>query len=100
MGNIHLNGLKLGMRSPTYTRSINNGLGFYFKDPLKGIKHIHKGTFLKKVAKSLYELESRILGFGSHKNIHPYTSLHSRIQAMWIVHVVSDNNQILLIRFE
>ena len=68
MGNIHLNGLKTGMRSPTYTRSIDNGLGFYFKNPLKGIKHMHKGTFLKEVTKSLYELESQVLGFGSHND--------------------------------
>ena len=91
---------KMGMRSPTYTRSIDNGLEFYFKDPLKGIKYMHMGTFLREVAKSLLELESQVLGFGSHNNIHPYTSPHSRVQATRIVHVVSDNNQIFLIRFE
>ena len=48
----------MGMRSPTYTRYIDNGLVFYFRDPLKGIKHMYKGAFLREVAKSLYELES------------------------------------------
>ena len=90
----------MSMKDPTYTRSINNGLGFYFKDPLKGIKYMHKGAFLREVAKSLHELESRVLGFGSHNDIHPYTSPHSRVQATWIVRVVSDNNLIFLIRFE
>ena len=61
------------MKDPTYTKFIDNGLELYFKDPLKGIKHMHKGTFLRVVAKSLHEHESRILGFGSHNNIHPYT---------------------------
>ena len=88
------------MKGPMFTRSIDNELEFYFKDPLKGIKHTHKGTFLKEVAKSLHELESRVLGFGSYNDIHSYTSPHSRVQATRIVHVVSDNNQILLIRFE
>ena len=88
------------MKGPTFTRSIDNGVGFYFKDPLKGIKHMHKGTFLREVAKSLHELESRVLGFGSHNDIHPYTSPHSRVQTTRIVHVVSDNNQIFLTRFE
>ena len=92
--------LKMGMKGPTYTRSIDNGLEFYFKDPLKGIKHMHKGTLLREVAKSLHELESRILGFSSHNNIHPYMSPHSRVQATRIVRVVSDNNQILLTIFE
>ena len=80
------------MRSPTYTRSIDKGLGFYFKDPLKGIKHMHKGAFLRKVAKSLHEFKSKVLGFRSHNDIHPYTSPHSRVQAIRIVRVVSDNN--------
>ena len=93
MGNIHLNGLKVGMRSPTYTRSIDNMLGFYFKDPLKGIKHMHKGAFIWEVAKPLHELEFRVLGSGSHNDIHPYMSPHSRVQATRIVRVVSDNNQ-------
>ena len=92
--------LKMGMKCLTYTRSIDNGLGFYFKDPLKGIKHMHKGTFLREVAKSLHELESRVLGFGSHNDIHSYTSPNSRFQVTWIVRVVSDNNQIFLTRFE
>ena len=90
----------MGMKGPTYTRFINNGLKFYFKDPLKGIKHMHKGTFLKEVTKSLYELESQVLSFSSHNDIHPYTSPHSRVQATRIVRVVIDNNQIFLIRFE
>ena len=90
----------MGMRSPTYTRYIDNGLVFYFRDPLKGIKHMYKGAFLREVAKSLYELESRVLGFGSHNDIHPYTSPHSRVKVMWIVHVVNDNNQIFLTGFE
>ena len=90
----------MGMKGPTYIRSIDNGLRFYFKDPLKGIKHMYKGTFLRVVAKSLHELESRVLGFGSHNNIHPYTSPYSRIQATRIVRVVSDNNQIFLTRCE
>ena len=85
----------MGIKGPTYTMFVDNGLEFYFKDPLKGIKHMHKGTFLRKVAKSLYELESRVLGFGSHNDIHPYTSPHLRVQATQIVRVVSDNNQIL-----
>ena len=72
----------MGMKGLTFTRSIDNEIGFYFKDPLKGIKHMHKGTFLRKVAKPLHELESRVLGFGSHNDIHPYTSSHSRVQAM------------------
>ena len=80
------------MKGPTYTRSIDNGLGFYFKDLLKGIKHMHKGTFLREVAKTLHKFESRVLSFGSHNDIHPYTSPHSRVQSMQIVHVVSDNN--------
>ena len=88
------------MRGPTYTRLNNNGLKFYFKYPLKGIKHMHKGAFIREVTKSLYELESRELGFGSHNDIHPYTSHHSRVQTMWIVRVVSDNNQIFRTRFE
>ena len=88
------------MKSPTYTRLINNGLEFYYTDPLKGIKHIHKGTFLREVTKSLHEFESRVLGFGSHNDIHPYTSPYSRVQAMRIVRVVSDNNQIFLTIFE
>ena len=88
------------MEGPTYTRLIDNGLEFYYKDPLRGIKHMHKGTFLKKVTKSLHELESRVLGFGSHNDIHPYTSPHSRIQTTRIVRVVSDNNQIFRTRFE
>ena len=79
MGNIHLNGLKMGMRSPTYTRSIDNGLGFYFKDPLKGIKHMHKGIPIREVAKSLHELESWVLGFGPHNDIHPCTSPYSMV---------------------
>ena len=88
------------MKGPTYTRLIDNGLEFYYKDPLKGIKHMHKGTFLKKVTKSLHELESRVLGFDSHNDIYPYTSPHSRVQATRIVRVVSDNNQIFLTIFE
>ena len=70
------------------------------KDPLKGIKHMHKGTFLKKVAKSLHELKSQVLGFGPHNDIHPYTSPHSRVQVTRIVRVVSDNDQIFLTKFE
>ena len=69
----------MGIKGPTYIRSIDNGLEFYFKDPLKGIKHMHKGTFLRVVAKSLHELESQILGFGSHNDIYPYTSPNSRV---------------------
>ena len=46
----------MGMKGPTYTRLIDNGLEFYYKDPLKGIKHMHKGTFLSEVTKSLHEL--------------------------------------------
>ena len=88
------------MKGPMLTRSIDNGLGFYFKDPLKGIKHMHKGTFLRAVVKSLHELDSRVLGFSSHNDIHPYTSPHSRVQATWIVRVVSGNNQIFLTKFE
>ena len=42
-------GPKMNMKGPTYTRSIDNGLEFYFKDPLKGIKYMYKGTFLKEV---------------------------------------------------
>ena len=84
--------IKMGMKGPTYTRFINNEHEFYFKDPLKGIKHMHKGTFLREVTKSLHELESRVLGFGSQNDIHPYTSPHSRVQATRIVHIVSDNN--------
>ena len=61
---------------------------------------MHKGAFLREVTKSLHELESRVLSFGSHNDIHPYTSPHSRVQITWIVRVVSDNNQILLTRFE
>ena len=90
----------MGMKGPTYKRFIDDGLRFYFKDPLKGIKYMHKGIFLSEVAKSLHELESRVLGFGSHNDIHPYTSPHSRVQATQIVRVVSDNNLIFLIRFE
>ena len=88
------------MKGSTYTRFIDNGLEFYFKYPLKGIKHMHKGTFLREVTKPLHELESWVLGFGSHNDIHPYTSPHSRVQTMWIVRVVSDNNQIFRTRFE
>ena len=88
------------MKVPTYIRLTNNGLEFYCKDPLKGIKHMHKGTLLRKVTKSVHELESRVLGFGSHNDIHPYTSPHSRVQATRIVRVVSDNNQIFLTKFE
>ena len=88
------------MKGPTYTRLIDNRLEFYYKDPLNGIKHMHKGTFLKVVAKSLHELESGVLGFGSHNDIHPYMSPHSRVQITRIVCVVSDNNQIFLTRFE
>ena len=88
------------MKGPTYTRLINNRLEVYYKDPLKGIKHMHKGTFLREVTKPLHELESRVLGFGSHNNIHSYTFPHSRVQTTRIVHVVSDNNQIFLTRFE
>ena len=69
----------MGMKDPMFTRSINNGLGFYFKDPLKGIKHMYKGTFLREVTKSLHELESQVLGLSSHNNIHPYTSPHSSV---------------------
>ena len=64
------------MKGPTYSRFINNELEFYCKDPLKGIKHMHKGISLREVAKSLYELESWILGFGSRNDIHPYRSPH------------------------
>ena len=67
------------MKGPTYTRLINNGLEFYYKHPLEGIKHMHKGILLREVAKSLHGLESRVLGFGSHNDIHSYTSLHSRV---------------------
>ena len=88
------------MKGPTYIRLINNGLDFYYKDPLKGIKHIHKGTFLREVTKSLHELEFQVLGFGSYNNINPYTSPHSRVQTTRIVRVVSDDGQIFLIRFE
>ena len=88
------------MKGPIYTRFINNGFEFYCKDALKGIKHMHKGTFLREVTKSLNELESRVLGFGSHNDIHPYISPHSRVQTTRIVHVVSDNNQIFLTKFE
>ena len=88
------------MKDPTYTRLIDNGLEFYYKDPLKGINHIHKETFLNEVIKSLHELESQVLGVGSHNDIHPYTSPHSRVQATRIVLIVSDNNQIFLTRFE
>ena len=88
------------MKGLAYTWSIDNGLRFYFKDPLKGIKHRHKGTFLRVVAKSLHELKSRVLGFGSHNDIYPYTSPHSRVQTTRIVRVVSDNNQIFHTRFE
>ena len=90
----------MGMKGPTFTKSIDNGLGFYFKDPLKDIKHMYKGTFLRVVAKSLHERESRILGFSSHNDIYPYTSPYSRVQVMRIVRVMSDNNQIILTRFE
>ena len=83
----------MGMKGPTYRRLINNGLEFYCKDSLKGVKYMHKGIFLEVVAKSLHELESRVLGFGSHNDIHSYTSPHSRVQATRIVRVVSDNNQ-------
>ena len=86
-------GSKVGMKGPTYTRFIDNGLGFYFKDPLKDIKYTHKGAFLRKVIKLLHVLESQVLGFGSHNDIHPYTSPHSRVQVTWIVRVMSDNNQ-------
>ena len=68
------------MKGPTYTRLIDNGLEFYYKDLLKGIKHMHKGTFLREVTKPLHELESRVLGFDSHNDIHPYTSPHSRFK--------------------
>ena len=61
---------------------------------------MHKGTLLRKVAKSLHELESRVLGFDYHNDIYPYTSPHSRVQAMRIVHVVSNNDQIFLTKFE
>ena len=88
------------MKGPTYIRFIDNGLRFYFKDPLKGIKHMYKEVFLREVAKSLHELKSQVLGFGSYNDIHPYISPHSRVQATWIVHVVSDNNHIFLTRFE
>ena len=88
------------MKGPTYTRFIDNRLDFYYKDPLKGIKHMHKWTFLREVTKPLYELKSRVLGFGSHNDIHPYMSPHLRVQATRIVRVVSDNNQIFLTRFE
>ena len=88
------------MKGLNYTRFINNGLEFYFKDPLKGIKYMYNGAFLREVAKSLHELESQVLGSGSHNDIHPYTSLHSRVQATWIVRVVSDNNQIFYTRFK
>ena len=90
----------MGMEGPTYTRLVKNRFEFYFKNPLKGIKHIYKGTFLREVTKSLHELESWVLYFGSHNDIHPYTSPHSRVQATQIVRVVSDNNLIFLIRFE
>ena len=90
----------MGIKGPTYTRFIDNGLEFYCKNPLKGIKHMYKGTPLREVVKPLYEFESWVLGFGSHNDIHPYTSPYSRVQAMRIVRVVSDNNQIFLTRFE
>ena len=68
------------MKGPTYTRFINNGLEFFYcRDPLMGIKYMYKGTFLREVTKSLNELESRVLGFGSQYDIHPYTSPHSRV---------------------
>ena len=41
----------MGMKGLTFTMSIDNGLGFYFKDPLKGIKYMHKRTFLREVTK-------------------------------------------------
>ena len=88
------------MKGPTYTRSSDNELEFYFKDPLNGIKHMHKKTFLKEVAKSLHELKSRVLGFGSHNYIHPYMSPYSRVQSTRIVRVVSDNNQVPHPKFE
>ena len=69
----------MGMKGPTYTRFIDHRFGFYFKDPLKGIKHMHKGTLLKEVANSLHELESRVLGFGSYNDINSYTSPYSRV---------------------
>ena len=46
---------------------------------------MHKEIFLRDVAKSLYELESQVVGFGSHNDIHPYTSPHSSVQATQIV---------------
>ena len=49
------------MKGPIYIRSIDNGLGFYLKDPSKYIKHMHKGTLLREVTKSLHELESQVL---------------------------------------
>ena len=49
------------MKGPTYTRLINNGLEFYYKHPLEGIKHMHKGIVLREVAKSLHELECRVI---------------------------------------
>ena len=90
----------MGMKGPTYTRFNDNGLELYFKDLLKGIKYMHKGTFLMDVTKSLHELKSRVLGFGSHNDIYPYTSPYLRVQVMWIVRVVSDNSQIFYTRFE
>ena len=46
----------MGMKGPTYIRFIDNGLEFYHKDPLNGIKHMHKGKFLREVTKSLHGL--------------------------------------------
>ena len=51
----------MGMKGPTYTRLIDNRLEFYYKDPLNGIKHMHKRTPLREVVKSLHELESRVI---------------------------------------
>ena len=90
----------MGIKDPTCTKFIDNGLEFYFKDPLNGIKHMHKGTFLKEFAKSLHELESWVLAFDFHNDIYPYTSPHSRVQETWIVRIMSDNNQIFFTRFK
>ena len=44
------------MKGLTYIRFIDDGLESYYKNPLKGIKHMHKGAFLREITMSLYEL--------------------------------------------
>ena len=69
----------MGVKGPSYTWFIDNRLEFYFKGPLKGIKYMHKEIFLREVAKPLHELESQVLGFGSHNDVHPYTFSNLRV---------------------